>query len=96
MLSSSSLSFNGAPRRDFVEVQRDEARLLASDSGRLPITGRTATTRMPTRNNEEYAEMHFVNGFCDGNSHAALREYQHRYQDRRLPYGRVLNRVLVI
>ena len=27
----------------------------------------------------EYAEMHFIYGFCDGNSAATLAEYRQRY-----------------
>lgn len=41
----------------------------------------------------EYAEMHFVYGFCDGNALAAQREYQRRYPDRRLPSSRVFSRL---
>jgi hypothetical protein len=37
--------------------------------------------------------MHFVYDFCDGNSFAALRAYQHRYLDRRQTFRRVLERV---
>jgi hypothetical protein len=40
-----------------------------------------------------YADMHFVYGFCDGNSLAVVREYQNRYPDRKQPYRRVLERV---
>jgi hypothetical protein len=28
--------------------------------------------------------MHFVYGFCDGNAHAAVEEYQRRFPDRRI------------
>jgi hypothetical protein len=36
--------------------------------------------------------MHFIYGFCDGNSLAALREYEHQYLDCRQPciFRRVL------
>jgi hypothetical protein len=44
--------------------------------------------------NEEYADMHFVYGFCDGNALAALREYQFRYADWRQPCRRVFETVL--
>jgi hypothetical protein len=37
--------------------------------------------------------MHFVYGFSDGNSLAALREYQRRYLDRTQPYRRVFETV---
>jgi hypothetical protein len=35
--------------------------------------------------NAEYAEIHFVYGFCDGNAAAAASEYQLSYLDRRHP-----------
>jgi hypothetical protein len=40
-------------------------------------------------NNAEYADIHFVCGFCDGNAAAAAREYLLRYRDRRHPERRV-------
>jgi hypothetical protein len=44
--------------------------------------------------NGEYADMHFVLFFfCDGNPLPALREYEFRYPDQRLPDRRVLERV---
>lgn len=36
--------------------------------------------------NEEYADMHFIFGFCDGNASAAREEYGRRYPGRRLPH----------
>ena len=33
----------------------------------------------------EYCDMHFVYGFCNGNTHAAVEEYQRRFPDRRIP-----------
>lgn len=36
--------------------------------------------------NAEFADVRFAYGFCDGNSLAALREYQHRYPNRRQLY----------
>ena len=33
----------------------------------------------------EYCDMNFVYGFCNGNSHAAVEEYQRRFPDRRIP-----------
>lgn len=40
---------------------------------------------MPRFTNEEYADMHFVYGFCDGNSRRAEEEYRLRYPHRRAP-----------
>jgi transposase len=36
--------------------------------------------------NEEYADMIFMYGFCNGNSRAAKREYQRRFPNRRVPH----------
>jgi hypothetical protein len=36
--------------------------------------------------NAEYADIHFVYGFCNGNAEAAVREYRHRFPGRRVPY----------
>jgi hypothetical protein len=41
----------------------------------------------------EYADIHFVYGFCDGNAAAAARDYQLRYPDRRHPERRVFEAV---
>lgn len=42
----------------------------------------------------EYAEMHYLYGFCDGNARAAAREYRQRYPNRdRFPDYRVFLRV---
>ena len=41
----------------------------------------------------EYCDMHFVCGFCDGNSRAAVEEYQRRFPDRRIPSRSVLTRI---
>ena len=41
---------------------------------------------------EEYADIVFVYGFCDGNANAAAREYQRRYPQRRHPSHRVFTR----
>ena len=35
--------------------------------------------------NEEYADIIFVYGFCNGNSRAAQREYIQRFPNRRIP-----------
>ena len=37
--------------------------------------------------------MHFVYGFCNGNSRAAVAEYQRRFPDRRIPSRRVFTRI---
>ena len=37
--------------------------------------------------------MHFVYGFCDGNSRAAVQEYQRRFPVRRIPSRRVFKRI---
>lgn len=42
---------------------------------------------------QEYAEMHFLYGFCDGNALAARREYALRYPDRRTPSSAVFTRL---
>lgn len=42
---------------------------------------------------QEYAEMHFVYGFCNGNALAARREYEARYPDRRIPSPGVFSRL---
>lgn len=42
---------------------------------------------------QEYADMHFVYGFCNGNSSAAVREYQSRFPNRRVPSSAVFTRV---
>lgn len=41
----------------------------------------------------EYAEMHYVYGFCDGNARAAQREYHVRYPERRVPSPAVFSRL---
>ena len=42
--------------------------------------------------NNEYADIHFCYGFCDGNAEAAVREYRRRYPTRRIPDSRVFVR----
>ena len=37
--------------------------------------------------------MHFVYGFCNGNAHAAVEEYQRRFPDRRIPSRCVFTRI---
>jgi hypothetical protein len=55
---------------------------------RIGTTGRIATIKMSKFTNAEVADMHFVYGFCNGNSLGALREYQHQYPNKRQIYGR--------
>ena len=45
---------------------------------------------MPRKfSNEEYADIHYVYGFCDGNAEASVREYGRRFPARRLPNAQV-------
>jgi len=37
--------------------------------------------------------MHYVYGYCDGNSSAAVNEYRRRYPERRIPSKREFTRV---
>lgn len=39
--------------------------------------------------NAEYADIHFVYGFCNGNANAAVQEYRRRFPNRRIPNDRV-------
>ena len=41
----------------------------------------------------EYCDMHFEYGFCNGNGHAAVEEYQRRFPDRRIPSRGVFTRI---
>ena len=41
----------------------------------------------------EYCDKHFVYGFCNGNAHAAVEEYQRRFPDRRIPSRCVFTRI---
>ena len=41
----------------------------------------------------EYCDMHFVYGFCNGNARAAVKEYQRRFPDRRIPSRVVFSRI---
>lgn len=47
---------------------------------------------MTTFTNQEYADILFVYGFCDGNARAAVAEYHRRFPNRRLPSKRVFSR----
>lgn len=42
-----------------------------------------------TFTNAEYADIHYVYGFCDGNSNAAVGEYRTRFPNRRVPNAQV-------
>jgi hypothetical protein len=47
--------------------------------------GASVTFRLPfTISFEEYADMIYVNGFCDGNSVLSVAEYQQRFPNRRI------------
>ena len=41
----------------------------------------------------EYCDMHFVYGFCDGNAHATVEEYQRHFPDRRISSQSVFTRI---
>jgi len=41
----------------------------------------------------EYCDMRFVYGFCNGNAHAAVEEYQRCFPDRRIPSIGVFTRI---
>lgn len=44
---------------------------------------------MPYRfSSEEYADMHFVYGYCNGSARQAVIEYRHRFPNRRIPHYR--------
>ena len=43
--------------------------------------------------NEEYADIHFIYGFCNGNTRLAADEYRRRYPDRKHPGREVFLRV---
>ena len=56
--------------------------------------GASVTFTMPfTFSFEEYADMIYVYGFCDGNSVLAVAEYQQRFPNRRIPNRRVFTGV---
>lgn len=44
---------------------------------------------MATFSNQEYADIHFIYGYCDGNARASVREYQRRFPARRIPDRKV-------
>lgn len=48
---------------------------------------------MNTFSNEEYADIHFIYGFCNGNARAAVTEYRRRFPNRRIPDRRVFSNV---
>ena len=41
----------------------------------------------------EYCDMHFVYGFCNGNEHAAVEEYQRHFPNQRIPCRGVFTRI---
>ena len=41
----------------------------------------------------EFCDMHFLYGFCNGNAHAAVEEYQRRFPDQRIPNRGVFTRI---
>ena len=41
----------------------------------------------------EYCDMHYVYGYCDGNTSAAVNEYGCRYPERKIPSKRVFTGV---
>lgn len=43
--------------------------------------------------NEEYADMHFVYGYSNGNAAQAQREYARRFPNRRIPERRTFESV---
>ena len=56
--------------------------------------GASVTFTMPfTFSFEEYADIIYVYGFCDGNSVLAVAEYQRRFPNRRIPNRRVFTGV---
>lgn len=47
------------------------------------------STGKQTSTKEAYADIHYVYCFCDGNADASLREYDIRFQNRRLQDAQV-------
>lgn len=45
--------------------------------------------------NEEYADIVYIYGFCNGNSRAACREYQRRFPNRRVPNHQTFSAVFL-
>jgi hypothetical protein len=43
--------------------------------------------------NNELADIHFIYGYCNGNTRAAVREYQRRFPARRQPHRTVFSNV---
>ena len=73
---------------------------MAGDGYSVPATGvqnsshlgASVTFTMPFTF-EQYADMIYVYGFCDGNSVLAVAEYQQRFPNRRIPNRRVFTGV---
>jgi hypothetical protein len=58
--------------------------LLLSFTVSLSVKGNNHVT-MATFSTEEYANIHFMYDYCDGNTRAAVQEYQWRFPDHRVP-----------
>jgi len=70
------------------------ASVLATGVQNSSHLGASVTFTMPfTFSCEEYADMNYVYGFCDGNSVLAVAEYQQRFPNRRIPNQRVFTGV---
>ena len=48
---------------------------------------------MATFTNREYADIHFIYGYCNGNARAAVEEYRTRFPARRVPHRQVFYNV---
>lgn len=48
---------------------------------------------METFSNREKVDIHFIYGYCNGNAHAAVREYHRRFPARRLPHWKLFVRL---
>jgi hypothetical protein len=48
---------------------------------------------MATFSNAEYADIHYIYGYCDSNARAAVEEYQRRFPDRRAAVRRLFSNV---
>jgi hypothetical protein len=48
---------------------------------------------MATFSNEEYANIHYIYGYCDGNEEAAVKEYQWQFPEHRVPDQQIFSSV---